>query len=258
MTCIRMLVVVLGLAAVSTSAFAELLPRPGSADSRMRNVVYRANDVVAIDAALGVSTMVVLADDEKIETVAVGDSVSWKVEPNKKGNVIFIKPIEANAETNMNVVSDKRVYSFILRTKPDGSKDQTFVVKFTYSDNDERLMAAARQMANTPNFDNLDLNNANTDYQFRGDAGLRPTIVFDDGVKTWFKFSGSLPAIFAVEAGGVETLVNHRREGEYIVVDKVTRQWMIRRGLEATCLYNMRVPPLGTVPAFSTVTEARS
>ena len=57
-----------------------------------------------------------LGDDEKIETLALGDSVAWKVEPNKRGNIIFVKPVEKDAFSNLNVVTSKRFYSFILRS----------------------------------------------------------------------------------------------------------------------------------------------
>ena len=36
--------------------------------------------------------MIELQPDEKIETLALGDSTAWKVEPNRKGDIIFVKP----------------------------------------------------------------------------------------------------------------------------------------------------------------------
>lgn len=245
-------------AASLMTAHAEVQPKRGNADGRIRTVYYNQSNVVAVDAALGVSTMIILGEHEKVETVAVGDSISWKIEPNKKGNVIFVKPIEKGAETNMNIVSDKRIYSFILRTTEQKKSDHTFMVKFTYGDDDAALLEAARQLTSTPNLDNLISGQMNKNYQFRGDRSIKPMIAFDDGVKTWFQFTGPIPAIFAIEDGMNETLVNHRREGQYIVVDKVARQWVIRKGKLAICIFNMKMPSPGSIPiAPSTLVEMK-
>lgn len=243
---------------VCFAAQAEVFPKRGAADGRIRTVFYNPSNVVTIDAALGVSMMIVLGDSEKVETVAVGDSISWKIEPNKKGNVIFVKPIEKGAETNMNIVSDKRIYSFSLRTADHKKSDQTFMVKFSYGDDDKALLEAARQMTSTPNLEYLISGQMNTNYQYRGDRSIKPMIAFDDGVKTWFQFTGPIPAIFAIDDGSNETLVNHRREGQYIVVDKVARQWVIRKGKLAICIFNMKMPAPGSIPvAPSTLVEVK-
>ncbi|EJN02769.1 P-type conjugative transfer protein VirB9 [Phyllobacterium sp. YR531] len=226
----------------TTDGIAEIAPRRGVADPRVRMVNYNPVNVVSVDATHGVSTMIVLGDSEKIETVAVGDSVSWKIEPNKRGNIIFLKPVEAKTVTNMNVVSDKRVYTFILRARAESDGDQTFMVKFRYPDEemDADLLEKARKLASQPNRDNFRHDDSNTDYRFRGDATLKPKNAFDDGVKTWFRFDGDIPSIFIVEGGKREILANFRREGDYIVVDKIARQWMLRRGDDALCLFNLR------------------
>ena len=101
---------------------AEEIPVAGRADPRIRSVVYNKDNVVAIDATFGTSTMIVLQDGEKIETLALGNSLSWKIEPNKKGDIIFVKPVEKDAMSNLNVVTDKRTYSFILRSNMHASQ----------------------------------------------------------------------------------------------------------------------------------------
>ncbi|MBB3238257.1 P-type conjugative transfer protein VirB9 [Phyllobacterium endophyticum] len=223
-------------------AIAEVAPRRGAADPRVRTVIYNSANVVSVDASHGVSTMIVLGDAEKIETVAVGDSLSWKIEPNKRGNIIFLKPVEAKTTTNMNVVSDKHVYTFILRAHAESEGDQTYMVKFRYPDEeaDVKLLAEAQRLVSEPNRDNFQFQDTNTNYSFRGDGELKPKNAFDDGVKTWFRFEGDIPAIFIVEGGKREILANFRREGDYIVVDKIAKQWMLRRADYALCLFNLK------------------
>lgn len=228
---------------VVSAAIAEVAPQRGAADSRVRFVRYSPVDVVSINAVRGVSTMIVFSEKEKIETIAVGDSSSWKIEPNKRSNIIFIKPMKLDATSNMNVVSDKRVYSFVLNVLPDNARNQTFVVKFRYPDEDldQKLLEQAKRDVAKPNLSRIiknELDNVNDRYSYSGDEELRPTSLFDDGVKTWFRFDGDVPAMFIVEDGKREILANYRREGDYIVIDKIATQWMLRRDHYATCIFN--------------------
>jgi len=225
------------------SAFAEATPRPGHLDPRVRDVIYNKDNVTAVDATYGTSTMIELQPDEKIETLALGDSVAWKVEPNRKGNIIFVKPIEKNAQSNLNVVTDKRIYSFILRSNTRAPSLQIYEVRFRFPDDEAsaRLMTEAKERAANPNLKDLNIANANSDYGYKGSSANKPAAVFDDGTKTWFRFEGEVPAIYIVDADRNESLVNYRTEGPYVVVDKVSPQWTLRNGQESTCIFNRRL-----------------
>lgn len=226
-------------------ADAELLPRAGKADPRIREVAYVADQVVAIDSTYGTSTMIVLGDDEKIETLALGDSVAWKVEPNHKGNIIFVKPVEKNATSNLNIVTSKRIYAFFLRSNFSPVGQQIFKVRFRYPEDevDASLLSQAKERAKFPNQAGFHVANANSDYGYKGSSVNRPTAVFDDGVKTFFRFEtdAQIPAIFSVGGERNESLANFRREGAYVVVDKVNFQWTLRNGQESTCVFNLRL-----------------
>jgi type IV secretion system protein VirB9 len=234
------------LIAASPPVLAESTPRPGALDPRVRQVRFQADQVVAIDATFGISTMVVFGEGEKIESIAVGDSVSWRVEPNRRGNIIFLKPVEPNAATNMNVVTDKRLYAFVLRSNERPSRQQVYKIRFRYPDDerDARLLDQARQLASLPNHRGFRRDRLNTAYAYKGSEAAKPLVVFDDGTKTWFRFAGEVPGIFIVDANRNESLVNYRREGEYLIVDKVAYQWTLRNGAEVTCLFNQtQLPP---------------
>ncbi len=64
------------------AAFCEEAPRSGRFDVRVRELSYRPDEVVSVNGSYGVSTAIVLGDDEKIEPLALVDSVAWKVEQN--------------------------------------------------------------------------------------------------------------------------------------------------------------------------------
>ncbi len=97
-------------AAILSHAHAAQTPRAGSLDSRVTSVVYQPNNVVKISATYGISTMIIFDEDEKFETISLGDTESWQVAPTEKGNILFVKPTAKNVVTNMNVVTTKRIY----------------------------------------------------------------------------------------------------------------------------------------------------
>ncbi|WP_195911584.1 TrbG/VirB9 family P-type conjugative transfer protein, partial [Legionella pneumophila] len=81
----------------------------------------------------------------------------------------------------------------------------------------------------------------NTAYRFSGSPQLVPRHVFDDGKFTYFELSaqGSFPAIFAVDdQSGKESTVNTRREGKYIVVQRLAPQFTLRHGGLTASVFN--------------------
>jgi len=245
--------VLLVLASFSSPALAERSPLPVRADSRLRTVPFERDNVVTIWGTRGVSTIIVLGDDEKIATVALGDTVGWQAVPDQSKQFLFIKPLEPGAVTNMTVVTTrKRIYSFILRTSSGHDARVVFKVRFTYPDEeaDARLLEKARELAAFPNKRNAERSSIrNFDYSYKGSANVKPEYVFDDGAKTYFRFSGDVPGIFFVNPDRSETLINYRREGEIIVVDRTAGQWTMRNGAATACVFNMRAemePPLTT------------
>ena len=229
--------------ALAPPARAERSPTPVVADSRIRTVPFERDNVVTVWGTRGVSTIVVLGEDEKIETVALGDSLAWQAVPDQSKRYLFIKPLDKGAVTNMTVVTRKRIYSFILRADAPGAGRIVFKVRFTYPEDeaDARLMEKARELASFPNMRSARRSGiSNFDYTYKGSVTVKPEHVFDDGTKTYFRFSGEVPGIFVVNADRSETLMNYRREGEMIVIDKTAGQWTMRNGDETACVFNLR------------------
>lgn len=234
-------------AAILSHAHAAQTPRAGSLDSRVTSVVYQPNNVVKISATYGISTMIIFDEDEKFETISLGDTESWQVAPTEKGNILFVKPTAKNVVTNMNVVTTKRIYFLELHDYAPEAGKKVFGVRFIYPEKD--LNAAMRKEAEyraaNPNIPKIDKANVNIDYSFTGDTKLKPSMVFDDGKKTFFKFTGRTPAIFAVNSDFSETLRNIRKEGEYLVVDGTATQYTLRDGDQWICIFNLRKPDFG-------------
>lgn len=115
------------------SVMAVLLAAPLFADdARLVTRLYDPDEVVRIEGRTGVQASIAFADNEQIENVAVGDSASWQITPNKRANLLFVKPMAAAARTNMTVVTDKRTYFFDLVAS--AKSDPLYVLRFTYPD----------------------------------------------------------------------------------------------------------------------------
>jgi len=233
--------------AMATTSNAVETPAAGRLDPRVTSIVYQPNNVVRVAATYGISTMIIFDEDEKFETIAVGDTSSWDVVPTDKGNILFVKPKAKNVATNMNVVTTKRIYYLELNDFAPEDNKKVFGIRFVYPDKDlnASLRKEAEARAGYPNISEIDKANVNIDYSFSGDAHLKPLMVFDDGKKTFFKFGPKVPAIFSVNSDFSETLRNFRREGEYIVIDGAATQFTLRDGDQWTCIFNLRRPDFG-------------
>lgn len=236
-----------------TIANAELLARPGRLDPRIRSLPYSAEQVFQVTGTYGLVTTILFGADENVTQVVAGDTVSWQILTSADRRSLTLKPMEKDAATNLSVVTSKRTYSFDLRVNDSKAmQNQTFKLKFTYPEDaglkgTAELWKQAQDAQRNPNIKNIRRDKVNYDYGFKGNDVAKPVWVFDDGLKTFMKFTGDIPGIFIVDTKRRESLVNYRREADYIVIDKVSRQWSLRYGTEEeTCLFNLR-----TVPADS-------
>jgi type IV secretion system protein VirB9 len=241
---------VLLIAAPSAHALQE--PRPLATDSRIRTVRYSPNEVYQFIGHYGYQSAIEFETDEKIQTVSIGDSVAWMVNPS--GNRLFLKPIDQNALTNMTVITDKRSYLFELHaeeTQNIRDKEMVFVMRFIYPQSDSDTIDTA-QFEPFPDIER-DPQKYNFKYTIRGSSVIEPIRIFDDGEFTYFEFrdkNAEIPAFFRVDSAGNEELINFRKRGNYIVVERVTSRFTLRRGADILCVYNeaMPMPPAPVVP----------
>ncbi|MBO9102258.1 TrbG/VirB9 family P-type conjugative transfer protein [Rhizobium sp. K1/93] len=250
-----MWITALSLFLASSAAQAELLARPGRLDPRVRTLPYSAEQVFVLTGTYGMVTTILFGADEQITQVVAGDTVSWQILTSADRRSLTLKPMEKDAPTNLSVVTTKRAYSFDLEVNDSKSiQNQTYNLRFIYPEDTglkgtAELWKQAQDAERNPNIKNIRRDKVNYDYGFKGSDAAKPLWVFDDGLKTFMKFTGDVPAIFIVDAKRRESLVNYRREADYIVIDMVSRQWTLRYGTEnETCLFNLRTAP-ADVPA---------
>ncbi|KPF68011.1 hypothetical protein IP88_12000, partial [alpha proteobacterium AAP81b] len=196
--------------AATATAQAATVPAPGPVDPRIRTIVYNPREVVTITGQLGYQMVVSFGAGERIENISVGDSLGWQVTPNKKADLLFLKPIDRLPSTNMTVVTNLRRYNFELITVPGSTRrSQTYDIRFVYPN--EEIAAAQAPAAEPVISDALPPEGWNFAYSYTGAKTNVPARVFDDGRFTYFQWPAGIdtPAIFAIDADGKEALVNH-------------------------------------------------
>ena len=163
-------------------AFAlALLAAPAAADDpRLVERLYDPAQVVTIEGRTKVQATIQFGEDETIENVAIGDSEAWQVTPNKRANLLFVKPLAPTAKTNMTVVTNLRTYLFDLVASP--RAEPLYVLKFTYPEKpeeEEPLLAggpnAVEMAAATDPYAVVDPAQLNFEWESDGDAALLPT-----------------------------------------------------------------------------------
>lgn len=241
----RLLAPVLLLPALAAAA---QLPESGPEDPRVRTVVYDPDQVVVIKGHFGYQQMVQLGEGEEIEALSLGDSISWQVVPNKARNLLFVKPTERKAHTNLAVTTNRRSYAFELIAS-DLLADipvLSYVVRFRYPQDEDakaqaQLAAAARDKQQEVVPDRkVDPSAWSLDYTVQGDAALSPLHVFDDGTFTYFQFREhqDVPAVFLVGDDHSESLLNYHVSGKYVVVERTGKQFTLRSRGGTVCVYN--------------------
>ena len=90
---------------LSSPALADRAARSGTADARIKSYTYHENDVYYLKGHYGFTSVIEFSPKEKVESISIGDSEAWQVIPGSRKNLIYIKPLEQNAETNMTVLT---------------------------------------------------------------------------------------------------------------------------------------------------------
>jgi len=261
------------LIATVAAAAAPTASKAADHDGRIASRIFDATAIVSLHGRSGIQSTVVFGDDERIENVAVGDSDAWQVTPNKRADLLFVKPMNAHARTNMTVVTDQHTYLFDLVATPGAAP--VYMLRFTYPDRPKpapqpvlaaptpKPAPATPPAVALPQLDPAALNFA---WEAKGDKALLPSRSFDDGRRiylAWPKDAG-LPAILTRSPAGIEGPVNYMVHGDYVVVDGVPPQLVLRLGKQIATLTQLHAisppaPPLSvSSPSPAATADAES
>jgi type IV secretion system protein VirB9 len=229
---------------VNSNLYASQLPRFLGSEKKFRSYLFNPNDVYRYIGHYNYQGFIEFGPEESVASISMGDPSMWLFE--HLNNRLFLKPVgEDDSQTNMTVITNKKVYHFELMAREAediDDKNLIFVVKFIYPDEKDKniVQFQKKSISNAPDMRDLSLYNFN--YEYTGDPTIAPVKVFDDNRFTYFEFddNGSeIPAIFRVDSNGFESLVNFRSADNYIIVESVDSQFTLRNGNEIVCVYNM-------------------
>lgn len=244
----------LALALLATPAMAQ------ENDPRLVERLYDPTEVVRIEGKTKVQATIMFGEGEAIENVAIGDSTAWQVTPNKRANLLFVKPLSTTANTNMTVVTNRHTYLFDLVANPRARP--LYVLRFTYPEVPEEEPAEQPMMAEGPNAIEMaaatdpyavtDPAQLNFDWASEGDRKLLPERTYDDGTATFLTWEADrpVPAILIKDFEGTEGPVNYTVRGDTIVVEGVPREIILRSGRNEAVLTN-QAPPRSASPSRS-------
>ncbi len=230
----------LAAAAWFLPAHAEIVPTAGLADPRVRSTAYDVEQIYRLKGFAGYQIDLEFEPGESFVGLGAGDleAVSFFAQDNH----LFLKPKAAKVATNLTVLTNRRHYqfSYVAGSRPPGAdaRDVIFALRFIYPPVPSAAASAGRIEA--------DLQQAaagrrqNLDYWYCGSAVLRPVFAADDGVHTRLRFAANadLPALFVRNEDASESLLNYSMEEGDVVVHRVARQFLVRRGRLTGCIVN--------------------
>lgn len=236
------LLLILAAFPIIHSGRAETIPAPGLADSRLRVATYCANEVYRLHGYVGYQIALQFEAGESFVGLGAGDieGLSFVAQ----GEHLFLKPKAPKVATNLTVLTTRRHYHFEYTAsaqRPDPTIDDViYAVRFQYPE----IQSASANDESIPIESLLDrastVRPRNFDYWFCGHASLKPTAASDDGVHTRIQFGAraDFPALFVRNEDGTESLLNFNIEGGEVIVHRVARQLIVRRGKLAGCIVN--------------------
>jgi type IV secretion system protein VirB9 len=206
--------------------FAETVPIPGNKDRRVTYATFTEGQVYAITTRLRTVTLIELGDGEKIQSVAIGDLESFKIDRLEGQNLFILKPVIAGASTNVTVETNQHIYFFYVTETSRGTPN--FSVKFTVPGS--RAVAGAEIPPSLPMTYKI--------LKRRALPEFTPIGISDDGRKTYFDIppGAAMPTVFRADAQGREYSVNAAVKGTRITVSTRSARWVLRYGDAYVCI----------------------
>jgi type IV secretion system protein VirB9 len=212
-------------------ARAEAVPLRGVADSRVRTAIYDGNEVYRLHGYVGYEIDLQFEAGEYFLGIGAGDieGVSFVSQDNH----LFIKPKAQRVTTNLTVITSRRPYQFSYTASAmrpiDRDTEVIFAVRFSYPPSNGDIVAEGVSKM-------LEQSSAtrarNSDYWYCGSSAVKPVSAWDDGVRIRLQFAAKAeqPGIFVLNDDGSESLLNFSMEANEVVIQRVVRRLIVRRG----------------------------
>jgi type IV secretion system protein VirB9 len=226
---------------------------------------FNVDDVFQIYGKNGYTTVIKLAENERVLDIASGFTSGWDIQDRR--NYVFIKPkayessvavdefgetvnkkmiIEPNPKdwnTNLILLTDKREYAFVLDLNV--KNNSFFKMTFNYPKEEIKKLELEKKVAKE-NLAKEDIQKElskpaiprNWDYYMsvnEDSENIAPVFAYDDGVFTYLGFDSTkdIPSVFLYENEKESILnTNIKKDGNYdiLVIQKTSQRMVLRSG----------------------------
>ena len=192
-----------------------------------------------------------LQSGELVNSIHLGDSARWTVEPAISGTGdtqvqhLLVKPMDVGLDTSLVVTTNRRTYHLRLRST---RNNPMTLVSFTYPEDATKkwdliqTKSSEERVRNTIPETGDNIKNLNFNYDIDGDAVWKPVRVYNDGRKTVIEMPQKMaqteaPTLLVVNRGGgifsedEQTMVNYRVQDNRFIVDSVFDQAILIIGV---------------------------
>ncbi len=244
-----LLAMLISLTLLSTPLFAYASARAFPMPQATRLVVfnYNPNQTYTILTRPNAVTDIVLSPGEKVEALALGNTIQWIV-AKSPGN-IFIKPNVPNVYTSGTLVTNKRIYELSFRSSPENGnwyqrvswhtpkillfKNDQQMTGMNYPENNTNTTIAPSTIPSSDiSSENVPVNaisNIHFGYHISGDAPFKPVEVFNNKIFTWIKLpdNNSVIPVFFIKRHGKYNITNYTVNGNYLVVHQIFKKGIL-------------------------------
>lgn len=188
-------------------------------------------------------TDIELQHGEKVVSVAAGDTTRWQVSKTTSGegldenDHILIKPESDNVSNNIVITTTERTYHLLLVSATDSYMP---IVAWHYPSQSGLLIDNRQQLLNSQQDimdSGLSLNHLDFDYHVslvsapdNKAPNWVPTMVFNDGSKTYIQFAHQLQESPSLFVGSKAYMVNYRVDGDFFIIDSTPHEMQLRMG----------------------------
>ena len=223
---------------------------PGGFINAMQVFDYMPGALYEIYASQGYITSIILKPGERLIAKTAGDTVRWIVGETTMGSgseestVLVLKPVKSDLSTNMMITTDQRIYVLEVRSIDGGVYNASVSWNYPHDDFKDLATSAKRHAAREEQViaGNVNIHDLNYDYSIENVQGSKPkwypVEAFDDGRKTYIRFSNDLgttraPVLYVLSSDGDTEIVNYRVRGNFYVIDRLVDAVELRMGTKS-------------------------
>lgn len=193
---------------------------------------YAPQQIYKIYSKIGYLTDIQFQEGETIQYVGGGDTAHWILDKSVVGDTphLYIKPVSNDIATNIIVNTNKHVYQLLLQA----ADWYNPMIAWSYG-NEQDINKQLKNMQDNKvrQVNGINPQNVNFNYKVKGvnsTPSWMPSMVFNDGKKTYIKFNKldtTIPALFIKDDKKL-SLANYRREDNVFIVEGLFKEAVLQ------------------------------